>query len=87
MTNPTLRCICCDKKLAPIHDDEPCYQPSGGVMCTSTGNYGSTAFDSIHGEEELLFFVCDECLMSKKESIYLINTKSDEPIPAGNRIG
>jgi hypothetical protein len=36
-------------------------QPSGGIMCETAGNYGSTVFDSMDGEY-LAFNICDECM-------------------------
>ncbi|MEP7162233.1 MAG: hypothetical protein ABI747_00505 [Candidatus Moraniibacteriota bacterium] len=58
-----LFCFCCDKELQPINS----FQPNGGVMCSSYGNYGSTAFDpnlsfGTAPTIELFFLICDDCL-------------------------
>lgn len=81
-----LSCVCCDKTLRPVHDDEECPQPEGGVMCTSHGNYGSRVFDPIDGEEVLFFVLCDECLVTRRESIYLQRTKRRALRSATNRL-
>lgn len=60
-----MKCIKCHKTLDEIGDNHP----SGGVACHSYGNYGSTVFDSIFGEEHLVFFICDECLEVSREHI------------------
>ena len=82
-----LSCVCCDKELRPVHDDEDdCYQPYSGVVCTSHGNYGSRVFDPMDGGEMLFFVLCDECLVAKRESIYLQRTKVRALRPATNRL-
>jgi hypothetical protein len=85
----TLSCVRCGKVLRPVQDAQDCYQPYGGIICTSSGNYGSTRFDPIALEErgnELLFFLCDECLVERKDAMYLLRAKRKNPIPATNYI-
>ena len=60
-----MKCIKCRKSLDEIGENHP----GGGIACHSHGNYGSTVFDSIFGEEYLMFFICDECLEASKEHI------------------
>lgn len=55
-------CIICGKTLDRVFDEYES-QPSDGVMCTTTGNYGSTVFDTITGDELLHFNICDPCLI------------------------
>ncbi len=83
----TLKCVCCDKALTPVQDEPECFQPELGVTCTARGNFGSTVFDPLAIEErgnELLFFLCDTCLVAKRESIYLLRVKRRKPTPATN---
>ncbi len=62
-------CISCDKQLRSSRDNSTLmptdYGPSSGVIFYTTGNYGSSVFDSIMGEEKLEIVVCDECLKKK----------------------
>jgi len=37
-------------------------QPYGGVMCSTTGNYGSTFYDPFDRMGYVAFCICDECL-------------------------
>lgn len=39
--------------------------PNDAVACNSQGNYGSTVFDSLTGEEQLEFVMCDSCLKDR----------------------
>lgn len=58
-------CIICGKPLErALESFEP--QPSEGIMCETGGNYGSTIFDSIDGEQ-LAFNICDECMVRAGE--------------------
>lgn len=84
-----MQCLCCDKPLEPVTTDAP-YQPNDGVICDTSGNYGSTVFDAGFGER-LVFFLCDDCLVAKKERVlYCRPTKNydhrlmdsnPEPVP------
>lgn len=62
-----MHCLCCNKTLEPVFADSV-LQPAEGVVCQTSGNYGSRAFDSFEGEE-LIFFVCDDCLTTRRERI------------------
>jgi hypothetical protein len=74
-----LICICCSKELESVFSESP-YQPSGGVICETTGNYGSTQFDPMD-PESLLFFICDECLVAKQKHIFHMKENSGKLIP------
>lgn len=75
-----MQCLCCDKPLEPVTTDAP-HQPNDGVVCDTSGNYGSTVFDAYFGER-LVFFLCDGCLVAKKERVlYCGPTKSHDRRP------
>lgn len=79
-----MHCLCCDKALNPVTDDAP-YQPSNGVICDTQGNYGSTEFDACFGEK-LVFFLCDDCLVAKKERmLYYGPTRNEYHQPKKGR--
>lgn len=42
-------------------------QPNNGVAFSTSGNYGSTLFDSIDGKERLEIVVCDECIRNNRD--------------------
>jgi len=53
--------------MPTLQDETYSNQPYGAVMCSSSGNYGSTVFDPVMGGQvELVFNICDECLVKKK---------------------
>ena len=82
-----MKCLCCEKELPPVMQEDDCYQPHDAMVCNSRGNYGSCVFDPLEGGKELLFFVCDRCLVAKREVIYMIITRRKEKIvPAVNRL-
>jgi len=56
-----LPCILCGKQLRNVYRDVD-NQPNDGVVCFTSGNYGSTVFDSFNGER-LEFNCCDNCLV------------------------
>lgn len=58
-------CICCDKELKNLFEDD-CLQPSEGLHFYTYGHYGSTYFDPMDGST-LNVFICDSCLALKKE--------------------
>lgn len=84
-TKIEMHCICCDAGLESVHEDADC-QPKDGVCASSFGNYGSTAFDSIDGKEEIFFFVCDTCLRNRKHRIYLRRHSEFKLEPVGDSI-
>lgn len=58
----SLPCIVCDKQTEAVFDHE--LQPSQATAFTTTGHYGSTAFDPMD-LSELTIVICDECLVKK----------------------
>lgn len=52
-------CLICGRILLREMDDYEA-QPDSGVMCSTSGNYGSTVFDPMNGER-IYFNICDEC--------------------------
>jgi hypothetical protein len=69
-----MKCFKCDKPLKKaVPDsvaDDPNIQPDYATMWHSHGNYGSTVFDSIYGEEMLVILICDDCLVNHAKKSY-----------------
>lgn len=83
-----LHCICCDKELACVHPEAP-HQPHDGIYAISSGHYGSTVFDGLCDiEGELLFHICDDCLMKRahRTHFYQKDCKS-EPVSGAAALG
>lgn len=80
-----IRCIICLKQLqfAGPEDKARRLQPYGGVMCSSEGNFGSTVFDPYCSDHkaELLFLVCDECLMERRNEVVVFVSKREQAQP------
>jgi hypothetical protein len=80
-----IRCIVCKKQLqfAGPEDKEHKIQPYGGIMCSSHGNFGSTVFDPYCSDHnaELLFLVCDECLMERRSEVVVFVSKREQAQP------
>lgn len=57
----TLSCLSCGKPLFNVTDNVP-NQPNNGVVCHTSGNYGSTQYDALGDHSFLEFNVCDDCL-------------------------
>lgn len=55
-----LPCLVCGKTLRNAFSDQE-NQPEDGTEFRSYGHYGSSFWDSMHGEE-LVLNVCDDCL-------------------------
>lgn len=77
-----MKCLCCGKQLECVHPTEAPNQPSDGIIAYSCGNFGSGVFDSIYGEEQLVFYVCDECLRARKSRMFVYVKGFDVPEPA-----
>lgn len=69
-------CICCDCNLGVGWY----FEPNGGVLFTSTGNYGSGIEDRMGGDPkgdwEIVLYVCDTCMYRKQQSILEHRKKS-----------
>ena len=70
-------CLVCDKPLqvctpsqrSVLISETGGYNAiSGGVICETTGNYGSAVFDAYKGEK-IAFCICDECLFAKSDKV------------------
>lgn len=79
-----LHCVRCDKQLSPVTDDDECYQPYNGIVCTSSGNYGSCVFDPMVDDKQLLFFLCDSCIEARVERLSICNSRGDVIPAEGN---
>ncbi len=65
-------CICCEKPLehcGPEGEDSLSNPPNDATYWQTSGNFGSTVFDSM-GEEILETYICDECLKKKAKYVY-----------------
>lgn len=71
-------CIVCGGTLERAFEDYES-QPNDGVMCSATGNYGSTVFDPMD-LSELAFNLCDVCLVQKAEEGRVMVTRYHYPI-------
>lgn len=63
--SPVSPCFRCGAPLAQAFPGElrPSRQPSGAVVFTASGNYGSAVFDpGIRDDVQLVINICDECL-------------------------
>lgn len=59
---PTLPCIACGAILRSAIEGIPSNQPSGGLVFSTYGHYGSTVFDPMDDVRRLEINVCDACL-------------------------
>ncbi len=75
-----IQCICCEKVLQPAFDGNP-YQPAEGLICFTEGNFGSREFDPIDQPAELIFFVCDTCLVAKQEKVFHLKKDQKDLVP------
>ncbi len=63
--NSLHHCIACEKEM---HGEDYSGKTDvlyDGLICQTTGNYGSTIFDPMSGREKVQFFLCDECAITK----------------------
>ena len=70
-------CIICGMVLYREMDDEG--QPRDGVVCHTSGNYGSRVFDDLHGEY-LTFNICDPCLQDRANADRIFITQGSLPV-------
>jgi hypothetical protein len=68
-------CLCCGKKLESsigLLFDEPeeilNFPPYPGTIFETSGNYGSTVFDSF-GHSKLSIVICDECMKAHADRV------------------
>lgn len=77
------KCIVCGancEELGPVTNSKTIPAIDSGIVCRSTGNYGSTEYDVMHGDELIEFIVCDKCLVEKGKDIQRISFKDDGTI-------
>ena len=61
-------CFVCGTTLSKVSVDGYDMQPSEGTSFATYGAYGSTFWDSFHGEE-LTLLICDDCLKAGTERL------------------
>jgi hypothetical protein len=64
-----LPCFKCGKTLRNVCPDDTDNQPYEGTVFRTAGHYGSTFWDSIDGDEEIVINICDPCLRSHTTKI------------------
>lgn len=71
----TTKCVVCDQELK-MHEEKSRPEKlehwgmlSGGIICRSRGNYGSTLYDPMDVDEYIEFYLCDECIKSNAKKI------------------
>lgn len=78
------RCVICDievkyTEVRSINQTHTVDVINGAVICETTGNYGSTILDlavwpkNDRRDRWLEFFICDKCMVLKKDYFTLIN--------------
>lgn len=70
-------CIICGQSLERVFEEEG--QPDDGVMCKTSGNYGSTVYDP-HDMRYLAFNICDPCLVRAGEQGRVMETRDYQPV-------
>ncbi len=60
----TKRCLICEREI-----QTDAISVCAATVWNSSGNYGSSVYDPIDGNTFLEAYVCDECLLQKKELI------------------
>jgi len=65
-------CLICDKEVFAATTDPEVWagsMPGGAIHFTSSGNYGSPLWDPMCDFIELEIFICDPCLLKKKDKV------------------
>ena len=73
-TEDSFPCLICGKVL-PQCGGNYVAQPSGGVMCSTSGNYGSTVYDPVMSGDYIAFNICDQCFVIKGDEGRLMASK------------
>ena len=79
MPQLALPCLKCGRELVNAFPNEVENQPVDGVAATTSGNYGSTVFDSFTGHI-LEFNICDPCLVEAGEQGRVLTTRRVVPV-------
>ncbi len=74
-------CLACER---PVEWSDHGYHPHGAVIFTSSGNYGSTTFDSMHAQAAIA--ICDDC-MKRKGWAVVVRKRVPNPAPIYVRVG
>lgn len=64
-------CFCCNKKIKTLFGDDFKNPPDDATAWQTSGNYGSTMFDSFN-THQLEIYICDVCLKKKMKLAYCI---------------
>lgn len=83
MTSESFPCIICGIKLYRENEDYIA-QPRNGVVCSTHGNYGSTAYDPLDGTS-LVFNICDPCLRMTRDNKMLFERRHALPVKVQDR--
>jgi hypothetical protein len=78
-------CIVCGTRLLRDMDEYEA-QPREGVMCSTSGNYGSTVFDPVMSGDVAHFNVCDLCFEEAGEKGRVYVTQECLPVRTGSPI-
>jgi hypothetical protein len=76
------KCFCCGRNIGSAGwGDSPWECPSGAVLFSGGGNFGSTLYDSFVDGVRVTIIVCDECLRSrgKRGLEWYQGTNDDQP--------
>lgn len=71
----TKKCLVCEREITA--DD---LGVRDATVWTSHGNYGSTVYDSLDGDTFLEAFVCDGCLVRKRDLIEEVTLRRPRPV-------
>ena len=70
------KCICCQKLVEQVIEEDQNFSLEGGLWFSARGGWPSSVFDPCvetgfeqNRWDELMLFVCDECLGEKKKEI------------------
>ena len=80
MSLPEYECVICGSKhrVDGSPDSESIPGVNGGVLCRTSGNYGSTEYDVLYGFEFVEFIICDKCFIKKAKILQRITLKELE---------
>jgi hypothetical protein len=87
MTSESFPCLICGRTLLRDMDEYEA-QPRDGVMCQTSGNYGSRVYDSLD-LSFIAFNICDDCFEKAGEQGRLMTTRGYKPVtvPGLGRVG
>jgi hypothetical protein len=83
MAEYALPCLKCGRELRNVFPGDVENQPNDGVVLTTSGNYGSTVFDSLVGDV-LEVNICDPCLVEAGEKGRVLTYRRARPVAFEN---